>query len=150
MDTINLYVVKFWSLCRYHYKVCHVLTLFETCRTNIALLWRSSSETMWVLWVEIPGATYTHTHSYSGNTWREERSGRNGVERMVLLSVTLPPWSVSRILHGQCMAAGSYSGTHEDDGKIAKTRDVKNGRRKPALSDSRAALVATKRGSDKR
>ena len=33
--------------------------------------------------------------------WREERNGRNGVERMVLLSVTLPPWSVSRILHGQ-------------------------------------------------
>ena len=50
-----------------------------------------------------------------------------------------------------------YSGTHEDDGKIAKTRDVtvihfttQNGCRKPALSDSRAALVATKRGSDKR
>ena len=55
---------------------------------------------------------------------RGKKWDRNGVERMVLLSVTLPPWSVSRILHGQCMAAGSYSGTHEDDGKIAKTRDV--------------------------
>ena len=51
----------------------------------------------------------------------------------------------------------NYSGTHKDDGKIAKTRDVtlnhfttQNGRRKPALSDSRVALVATKRGSDKR
>ena len=53
-----------------------------------------------------------------------------------------------------------YSGTHEDDEKIAKIRDVtlnhrntfttQNGHRKPALSDSRAALVATKRGSDKR
>ena len=52
-----------------------------------------------------------------------------------------------------------YSGTHEDDEKIAKTCDVTlitvihfynaNGRRKPALSDSRAALVATKQGSDK-
>ena len=27
---------------------------------------------------------------------------------------------------------------------------MQNGRRKPALSDSRAALVATKQGSDKR
>ena len=62
-------------------------------------------------------------------------------------------------LHYPVFLMDSYSGTDE---KLAKTRDVtlnhrntfhnesKMAAERPALSDSRAALVATKRGSDKR